>query len=345
MFSKKSLVVHAPGFAARRALSATLGTLLVLGAGAFAAAGSATAAEAYPSKKPVTIIAGFPPGGAADQLARLLANRFSVVFKQSFVVENKAGAAGTIGASGVAKAAPDGYTLLLGVTASQAIAPSIYKDLPYAPEKDFQPISLVAQIPVVMAVHPSVKARTAQEFIAESKTRSTPFAFASSGSGAIPHLTGELFQRSSGVKITHVPYKGSAPAMTDLLAGRVELMFDHLPSILPHIRAGKLRPLAMAGAQRAAALPELPTLTEQGVSGVEVSSWFGLFAPAGTPKEVVDLLQAEVVKTLATPEAKAQLQTIGAEPVGNTPAEFARIIANDSKKWSDVVKATGVRAY
>lgn len=324
---------------------ATLGALLALGAAAGLPFNAALAAEAYPLKKPVTIVAGFPPGGAADQLARLLANRFTNVFKQSFVVENKAGAAGTIGAGAVAKAAPDGYTLLLGVTASQAIAPSIYKDLPYAPEKDFAPISLIAQIPVVMAVHPSVSARTAQEFVAESKARNTPYSYASSGTGAIPHLTGELFQRSTGVKIMHVPYKGAAPAMTDLLAGRVELMFDHLPSILPHIRAGKLRPLGIAGAQRAAALPDLPTLSEQGISGVEVSSWFGLFAPAGTPREVVEQLHAEVVKTLATPEAKAQLQTIGAEPVGNTPAEFARIIASDSKKWSEVVRATGVRAY
>lgn len=324
---------------------ATLCALLALSAAAGLSLNAANAAEAYPTKKPVTIVAGFPPGGAADQLARLLANRFSIAFKQSFVVENKAGAAGTIGAGAVAKAAPDGYTLLLGVTASQAIAPSIYKDLPYAPEKDFAPISLVAQIPVVMAVHPSVTAKSAQEFVAESKARSTPYSYASSGTGAIPHLTGELFQRSTGVKIMHVPYKGAAPAMTDLLAGRVELMFDHLPSILPHIRAGKLRPLGIAGAHRAAALPDLPTLSEQGISGVEVSSWFGLFAPAGTPKEVVEQLHAEVVKTLATPEAKAQLQTIGAEPVGNSPAEFARIIGADSKRWSDLVKATGVRAY
>ncbi|MDO9217686.1 MAG: tripartite tricarboxylate transporter substrate binding protein [Lacisediminimonas sp.] len=325
------------------ALSWCTGSLLTL---ALASALPAQAAgDAYPSKKPVTIVAGFPAGGAADQLARLFAQKFSIAFNQSFVVENKAGAAGTIGAAFVARAPADGYTLLMGVTASQSIAPSIYKGLSYQPEKDFQAVSLVAQIPVALVVTSAVKAKTPRDFVSEAQARANPFSFASSGTGAIPHLTGELFQKATGAKLLHVPYKGAAPAMSDLLAGRVDVMFDHLPSVLPHIRSGKLRPLAIAGAQRASALPELPTLAELGVPGVEVSSWFGLLAPAGTPMPVVEALQAEVVKILATPEAKAQLQAIGADPVGNSPAEFSRIISADVKKWAALVKATGVTAY
>jgi tripartite-type tricarboxylate transporter receptor subunit TctC len=301
-------------------------------------------AQDYPSKKPVTIVVGFAPGGAADQLARIFGQRLSASLAQSFVIENRAGAGGTTGAATVAKAAPDGYTLLMGVTASQSIAPSMYPSLRYQPEKDFQPISLIAHIPLAFVVHPEVKANAPKEFVALAKARTESFSFASSGIGAIPHLTGELFELATGVKMTHVPYKGAAPAMTDLVSGRVDVMFDHLPSVLPHIRTGKLRALAIAGRQRASALPQLPTLAELGVPGVEVSSWFGLLAPAGTPEAIVQRLQAEVSTILASEDVKVQLRAIGAEPVGSTAKEFANVIQADSKKWADLIKAAGITA-
>src|SRR5471032_770312 len=238
-------------------------------------------AQPYPART-VKIIAGFPPGGAADLLARVTADKLAVAMGQPFVVENRPGAGGTIGADAVAKAAPDGYTLLLGVTASQTIAPAIYKSLPYDAGRDFRPVALVATIPVALVVHPSIPAHTARELVAIAKAAPAPMQFASSGSGAIPHLAGELFQLSQGVKLQHVPYKGAALAMSDLLSGRVQLMF------------GKLRALAVAGARRARALPDLPTLAEAGVTNVEVGSWFGVLAPAATPEAIVATLAREI---------------------------------------------------
>jgi tripartite-type tricarboxylate transporter receptor subunit TctC len=344
--SKKIFVVPADAAAVARLFATCSRNLIPLAVSAcFAAVPvAATAQQSYPSQKPVTIVVGFSPGGAADQLARLFSQKFSAAFGQSFVVDNRAGAAGTIAAGAVAKSPADGYTLLMGVTASQSIAPSMYKSMRYQAEKDFKPISLIAQIPLAFVVSPAVKANSPQEFVALAKAQSTPFSFASSGTGGIPHLTGELFQLTTGIKMTHIPYKGGAPAMTDLVGGRVDVMFDHLPTVLPHIRAGKLRGLGIVGTHRAAALPQLPTLRELGISGVEISSWFGLLAPAGTPDAVVQMLQAEVSKILATEEVKAQLRTIGAEPVGSTSKEFAQIINADSKKWAELIRVTGITA-
>jgi len=314
---------------------------------AFAAASLAVSAPAlaqsYPVK-PVRIIAAFPPGGAADLLARVVADKLSSALGQSFVVENRPGAGGTIGADAVAKAAPDGYTLLLGVTASQTIAPAVYKSLPYDAARDFRPISLVATIPVVLVVHPSITANNARELVAIAKASSQPLQFASSGSGAIPHLAGELFQLSQGVKLQHVPYKGAPLAMSDLLAGRVQLMFDNLPTVLPHIRSGKMRALAVAGTRRAKVLPELPTLSEAGVPNVEVGSWFGVLAPAATPDAVAAILSREIAKAVAADDAKARMEAMGAEPAYLAPDEFARLIRADTEKWAGLVKATGARA-
>ena len=300
-------------------------------------------AQTYPAK-PVRIIAGFPPGGAADLLARVVADKLSAALGQSFVVENRPGAGGTIGADAVAKAAPDGYTLLLGVTASQTIAPSIYKSLPYDAARDFKPVALVATIPVTLVVHPSVPANTAREFVALAKAAPAPMQYASSGSGAIPHLAGELFQLSQGVKLQHVPYKGAPLAMSDLLAGRVQLMFDNLPTVLAHIRSGKLRALAVAGDKRARALPDLPTLAEAGVPGVEVGSWFGVLAPGGTPDAIVATLTREIGKAVAADDAKARMEAMGAEPAYLAPGDFARLMRADTEKWAKLVKATGAQA-
>lgn len=300
-------------------------------------------AQTYPAK-PVKIIAGFPPGGAADLLARVVADKLSAALGQSFVVENRPGAGGTIGADTVAKATPDGYTLLLGAAASQTIAPAIYKSLPYDAGKDFKPVALVATIPVTLVVHPSVAANNVRELVAVMKAASAPMQYASSGSGAIPHLAGELFQLSQGVKLVHVPYKGAPLAMSDLLSGRVQLMFDNLPTVLAHIRSGKLRALAVAGTKRARALPDLPTLAEAGVPNAEVGSWFGVLAPAGTPDAIVGALTREIGKALAADDAKGRLDAMGAEPTYLTPEEFARLIRADTEKWARLVKATGAQA-
>jgi tripartite-type tricarboxylate transporter receptor subunit TctC len=319
--------------------AATCSALVV----AFFVALPAATAQTYPAK-PVRIVAGFPPGGAADLLARVVAERLSAGMGQPFVVENRTGAAGTIGADAVAKAAPDGYTLLLGVTASQTIAPSIYKSLPYDSARDFRPIALVATIPVALVVHPTVSANSARDLVATAKAAPAPMQFASSGSGAIPHLAGELFQLSQGVKLQHVPYKGAPLAMSDLLSGRVQLMFDNLPTVLPHIRSGKLRALGVASAKRARALPELPTLAEAGVSGVEVGSWFGVLAPGGTPDAIVAALSREIAKAVASDDAKARMDAMGAEPAYLPPEDFTKLIRAETDKWAKVVKVTGAQA-
>ncbi len=309
----------------------------------FALFASSVFAQSYPSK-PVRVIVGFPPGGAADLLARVVADKLSASLGQPFVVENRPGAGGTIGADAVAKAAPDGYTLLLGVTASQTIAPAIYKALPYDAATAFRPVALVATIPVTLVVHPSVPANTVRELVAIAKAAPAPMQFASSGSGAIPHLAGELFQLSQGVKLQHVPYKGAPLAMSDLLSGRVQLMFDNLPTVLAHIRSGKLHALAVAGTKRARALPDLPTLAEAGVPNVEVGSWFGVLAPGGTSEAIVTTLSREIVKAVAADDAKARMDAMGAEPAYLPPEPFAALIRTETDKWAKLVKATGAQA-
>ncbi|MEO8838811.1 MAG: tripartite tricarboxylate transporter substrate binding protein [Herbaspirillum sp.] len=307
-------------------------------------AGTAVAetANTYPSKT-VKVIVGFPPGGSADVLARILCQKLSVLYKQSFIVENKPGAGGTIGASVVAHSAPDGYTLLLGVTASQTIAPSMYKSLAYNAAKDFAPITLLANIPIVLEINPSVPAKNVKELISLAKSANPPLTFGSSGVGAIPHLTGEIFQKAAGVKLLHVPYKGSTPALTDLIAGRVQIMFDNLTSSLPFIQTDKLRVLAIAGPTRIAALPNVPTLTESGVP-MSVRSWFGLLAPAGTPQEIVDRLSKDIGTQMKTSETRKTLSGLGAELATTTPEAFAEIIRADTKQWADTVQLTGIKA-
>jgi len=300
-------------------------------------------AQTYPVK-PVTIVAPFSAGGSADLLARILSEKLTPVFNQPVVVENKVGAGGTIGANFVAKAPPDGYTLLLGVTATQTIAPSFYKSLPYNSEKDFKSIGLVAQIPVVFVINSELKINSVKDFVATAKKSGKVYSYASSGTGAIPHLTGELFQISTGIKLNHIPYKGAAPAMTDLISGRVDIMFDHLPTVLPHIKSGKLIPLAVAGSERAKALPEVPTLAEVGIAGVDVYSWFGLLAPAGTSDQISNQLNQEIQKIQKMDDVKAKLANMGAEPVVMSSDNFKKLIDSDIKKWSKLIKTTGIQS-
>src|SRR5690242_10886670 len=281
-------------------------------------AGTAPVAAADYPTKPIRLVVPFPPGGTTDILARAVAQKLAETWNQQVIVDNRSGAGGNIGADLVAKAAPDGYTLVMGTVGTHAINPNLYGKMPYDHVKDFAPVILVAGVPNVLVVNPSVPAKTVQEFIAYAKANPGKLNFASSGSGTSIHLSGELFKVMTGVQMTHVPYKGSAPALTDLVGGQVQLMFDNLPSSLAFIKAGKLRALAVTSKTRAAALPDVPTIADF-VPGFEASSWFGLLAPAGTPPAVIAKINGEVAKWLATPEAREKLTAQGANVAGGTP--------------------------
>jgi tripartite-type tricarboxylate transporter receptor subunit TctC len=302
----------------------------------------AFAQTAYPSQ-PIRIVVPFPPGGATDIMARAAAQKLAEAWKAQVVVDNRPGAGGNIGSELVAKAAQDGYTLEMGTVGTHAINASLYAKMPYDHVKDFVPIVLVAAVPNVLVVHPSVPANSVQELIAYAKANPGKLNFASSGAGTSIHLSGELFKVMAGVQMTHVPYKGSAPAITDLLGGQVQLMFDNLPPSLPHIRAGKLRALAVTTSERAPALPDVPTVAESGLPGFEASSWFGLLAPAGTPREIVVKINGEIARWLVTPEAKEKMIAIGANAKGGTPEDFAKHIADETAKWAKVVKESGAK--
>jgi tripartite-type tricarboxylate transporter receptor subunit TctC len=297
-------------------------------------------AQTYPDK-PIRLVVPFPAGGTTDILARAVGQKLGEHLGQQVVVDNKPGAGGNIGSDIVAKSAPDGYTLVMGTVGTHAINASLYKKMPYDHIKDFVPVSLVALVPNILVVHPSVPANSVKELIAYAKANPGKLNFASSGNGTSIHLSGELFKTTAGVEMTHVPYKGSAPAVTDLLGGQVQLMFDNMPSALPHVKAGKLKALGVTTAKRFPAAPDIPTIAEAGVPGYEASSWFGVLAPAGTPKEIVNKLSSEIAKILQTPEIKERLLSQGAEPVGNTPDQFAAFIKAETAKWAKVVKESG----
>jgi tripartite-type tricarboxylate transporter receptor subunit TctC len=297
----------------------------------------------YPDK-PVKIIVPYPPAGTTDILARLIAQRLSERMKQPFVIENRPGAGGAIGSVAVAKSPADGYTLLMATVNSHGINSALFKNLPYDAVKDFAPITIVGSTPNVLMVNPSVPAKTLAELLALARAKPGGLNFGSTSQGGSPHMSGELLKSMTGVDIAHIPYKGAGPMLIDLIGGQVQLGFDNLPSSIGHIRSGKLRAIAVTTAKRFPGAPEIPTMAESGVPGYEVSAWFGLLAPAGTPKPVIDALYTNIAAILKRPEVVKQLFDLGAEPGGNTPEAYARQIAADVEKWKKVVAATGVKA-
>jgi len=309
--------------------------------------GSATAQAGWPTK-PVRIVVPFAAGGTTDLLARALSPELGKAFGQNFLVDNRGGAGGNIGADLVAKSPGDGYTLLMGTVGTHGINKSLYASLPYDPQKDFTPITLVAAVPNVMVMNTkraqALGINTVADFIRYAKANPGKLNMASSGNGTSIHLAGELFKARTGIFMTHIPYRGSGPAMVDMLAGNTDVMFDNLPSAMPHIQSGSLKAFAVTSAVRSAALPDLPTVAEAGgLPGFEASSWFGLLAPAGTPPDIVNRLQQEVAKALNVPAIKERLTAQGAIPSGDTPQAFTNLIAAEIIKWAPVVKASGAR--
>ena len=298
--------------------------------------------------KPVRIVVPFAAGGTTDILARAVAPELSKAFGQQFVVDNRAGAGGNVGSDLVAKAPGDGYTLLMGTVGTHAINKSLYAKMPFDPQKDFAPITLVAGVPNVMVMNAEKAAKlginNVADFIKYAKSRPGQFSMGSSGNGTSIHLAGELFKSQTGIFMTHIPYRGSGPALLDLIGGNIDVMFDNLPSAMPQIKGGKLKAFAVTSAQRSAALPDLPTIEEAGkLKGFEASSWFGLLAPAGTPPDIINRIQQEVAKALATPAIKEKMLAQGAIPSGNTPQEFAKLIDSEITKWAQVVKVSGAK--
>ncbi|MET0962978.1 MAG: tripartite tricarboxylate transporter substrate binding protein [Noviherbaspirillum sp.] len=312
-------------------------------AAAFCAAQPALAqtATAYPNK-PIHIVVTFTSGGAPDILARLIGEKLSAAWGQSVIVDNKPGAGGNIGSDFVAKAAPDGYNVVVGTVGTHSINGALYQNMPYDMVKDFTPITLLASTPNMLVINNDVPARNLKEFIALGK-KDGKMTFASSGSGTSIHVSGELFKTMTGIDMQHIPYKGRASAIPDLLGGRVTMMFDNMPSSLPLVREGKLRALGVTSAKRSAAAPDIPTLAESGLPGFEAVSWFALFAPANTPRPIVDKLQAEVSKILKSPDISKRLLDLGLEPAGGTPEELAAYQKSEIAKWSKVVKDSGAK--
>jgi len=307
-----------------------------------ALASSPAHAQSYPSK-PIRFVVPYPAGGPLDTIARLLGAKVGESVKQAVVVDNKPGAGGNIGADIVAKSPADGYTILMGAVATHAINPTLYKAIPYDSIKDFAPVTQVASTPNILVVHPSVPGANVREFIAHAKANPGKLNFGSGSTGSAGHLAGELFKSMAGVDMVHIPYKGAAPAMQDLVAGQIQLMFDNLASALTQVRAGKVKALAVTTAKRTPFAPDIPTIAESGLPGFDISTWFGVFAPAGTPREALDRLHAEFAKALAAPDVREKMVNMGAEPVGNRPEEFAAFVRAEAEKYGGVIKASGAK--
>ena len=299
-------------------------------------------AQAYPNK-PIKLIVPFPPGGTADILGRMLADKLGVVTSQSVIVENRAGAGGNIGAAAVAKAAPDGYTVLYGTISTHTLNPLMAKKSAYDPIKDFEPIALIGNIPNVLVVNPSVPAKNVQELIALAKASPDKYSYASSGVATPLHLSGEMFNSMAGTKMAHVPYRGAGPAMNDLVAGQVPVLFDNLPSSVEFIKAGKIRALAVTTKTRVEQMPDIPTMDEQGLKGYETYSWQAIFAPAKTPKPIIDKLNAEVKKALADPALQKRLKDLTMTITPSSPAELSKFVEDQLALWGPITKATGVQ--
>ena len=321
----------------RRILCGAAAILSVL-----AVAGGAAAQPAYPNR-PVRVVVPFAAGGTTDIFARLIADKLGATLGQQFIVENRGGAGGNIGTDAVAKAQPDGYTLVMGTVGTHAINASLYAKMPYDPLTDFEPVAYAAGVPNLMVVSPrNVKATTVKDFIAEAKG-DRKFNMASSGNGTSIHLSGELFKQIAGVELVHVPYRGSGPAVNDLVGGQVDVMFDNLPSSIEQVRAGNLRALAVTSAARSPAVPDMPTLAESGMPGFEASSWFALFAPKGTPAAITEKLNAEVRRALEQPELKARFADLGGELKPMSRDELMAYVRAEHAKWSEVVKRSGAK--
>jgi tripartite-type tricarboxylate transporter receptor subunit TctC len=307
--------------------------------------GAVAAADAppYPSK-PLRFVVPFPAGGPLDIAARLIGQELAQAWGQPVVIDNRPGAGGNIGAEFVARAPADGYTVVMGAVSTHAINVSLYRKLPYDPLADFAPVTLVANMPNVLVVHRSLPARDVRELVALARARPAQLHFASGSTGSACHLAGALFNTLAGVRMTHVPYKGAAPAVTDLIGGHVELMFDNLASALPNVQAGRVRALGVTTRTRAAALPALPTLHEAGLPGFDIGTWFGVLAPAATPPAVVATLNAAILRALDAPAVGERFRALGAPPAGGTPAQFAALIRTDIAKYEKIVRASGAQA-
>ena len=308
----------------------------------FLAAASTAFAQGYPAK-PIRIIVPFAPGGATDILARAIGQKMTEGLGQPVIVDNRPGAGGNIGSDVVAKAQPDGYTLLMGGVGPNAINATLYPKLPYDAANDFAAVAHVANVTNLLVVHPSVPAKSVKELIAIAKARPGKLTHASSSPGSAGHLAGEMMKIMAGIDMVTVNYKGSAPALVDLISGQVDLMFDNMPPSLPHIKSGKLKALAVSGGERTSVFPDLPTIAESGLPGFDAGSWFGILAPAGTPPAIVNRLNAVIVKSLTSPELRERLSSQGAAPVGGTPEQFGRHIRAEIAKWAKVIKAANVK--
>lgn len=299
-------------------------------------------AQTYPTK-PLRFVVPFAPGGSTDTLARTLSVKLSESLGQQVIIDNRTGANGNIGMEIVANAPPDGHTIVLGYIANVAIMPSLYAKLPFDPVKDYEPVTLLATSPNVLVAHPSVKANNLTELIALAKAQPGKFNFASASVASVGHLTGEYLNNIAGIKMTHVAYKGAGQAVTDLLGGHIQLMYSGFSSVMPHIKAGKLRPLAQTGAKRSPALPDVPTIAEQGFPRFEATAWYGVHAPAKTPKPIVNRLNAEFLKALKMPDVRERLGSLGFEIEGSTPERYGSYIKSEIPKWAKVVKASGAK--
>lgn len=315
---------------------------LLIAAALACGATSATAADANFPTRPLRLVVGYAAGGATDVLARLVAQKMGEALGQPVVIENRAGANSNVGAEAVARATPDGYTLYV-YTIANTINATLYDKLAYDPAKDFEPVGMIARIPNVLVVNPKLPVKTVADYVRFAKESPSGVTFASSGSGSSIHLSGEIFRARSGANMLHVPYRGSAPAVSDLLGGQVQSMFDNTPSALPQIKGGKLRAIAVTSAQRTPLLPDVPTVAESGFPGFDVQSWFSIAAPAGTPKPVIDKLNAALNKALAGPEVRERMRDLAATPEPGTPEQCRTVMLSEIKRWHDVVKQSGAR--
>ena len=317
-------------------------TLKFLCAAAAAGFADLTDAQPFPAK-PVRIVVPFGPGSTIDIMGRTIAPKLSEALGQPVIVENRSGAGGAIGLESVAKSGKDGYTLVIGALGPLAVNPSLYARKPFDPVKDFAPITTLATGPMIVVVHPNVPARNIKELVAVAKARPGKLNYGSPGIGTTNHMAGELLNLAAGIKLVHVPYKGNAEALTDLMGGQLDIVFTGLPPALAQIQAGRLRAVATTGTKRLPTLPQLQTISEGGLAEASVSTWYGVLAPAGTPREIIDRLHAEITKTIKNPEIAERFSSQGAEPITNTPDEFARTIREDVTKWAKVIKATGLK--